>query len=187
MDKSYCTNNFYIITGGPGSGKTTLLKALRTKGYRCISETARKIIKEQMEENGEALPWKNKLLYTELMFKNSVESYLKIYNSYNETSPVFFDRGILDSICYADMSGIEISEQMDKIARQYPYNKKVFLLPPWKEIYQTDSERKQIWQEAVFTYKKMKETYLKYDYHIIEVPVCSIEERIELIISQNLS
>jgi len=52
--------NYYVITGGPGVGKTTLLNALEIKGMRVIPEDARQIIKEQMQTNGEGLPWKNK-------------------------------------------------------------------------------------------------------------------------------
>ena len=44
------------------------------------------------------------------------------------------------------------------------YNPIVFILPPWKEIYQTDNERKQDWQEAEHTYFQMKSTYEKYGY-----------------------
>jgi predicted ATPase len=53
-------NPFFIITGGPGAGKTTLLDALVQRNFKCIPEVARQIIKEHVEMEGEALPWKNK-------------------------------------------------------------------------------------------------------------------------------
>lgn len=49
----------YVITGGPGVGKTTLLDALKNKGLVVVPEDARRIIKEQMQANGEGLPWKD--------------------------------------------------------------------------------------------------------------------------------
>lgn len=81
------------------------------------------------------------------------------------------------------MIGIGISNEMDSLGKNLLYNKKVFILPPWKEIYQTDSERKQTWEEAIFTFTKMKETYLKYDYKLIEVPQDTIQNRVNFILN----
>lgn len=71
---------------------------------------------------------------------------------------------------------------MNEIANNYQYNKNVFILPPWYEIYQTDTERKQTWEEAEFTFQKMKDTYLKYGYNIIEVPKDTVENRKDYIL-----
>ncbi len=60
-------SNFYVLTGGPGSGKTSVLQELERRGYICIPEVARPIIKEQISINGNALPWKNREKYSELM------------------------------------------------------------------------------------------------------------------------
>ena len=49
--------NFFIITGGPGVGKTTLLEVLAKQGFPYVPEVARKIIREQVSQNGDALPW----------------------------------------------------------------------------------------------------------------------------------
>ena len=57
------TERFYVITGGPGVGKTTLIEGLRDLGFNTIDEDARKIIKNQVEIQGQGLPWKNKELY----------------------------------------------------------------------------------------------------------------------------
>lgn len=172
----------YVITGGPGVGKTTLLSALKNKGFLVVPEDARRIIKEQMQINGESLPWKNKTLYAELMFEASLNTYQKIVNeTYAKT--VFFDRGILDTICYRNMENMPVSEELNKLVNSQPYNRKVFILPPWEDIYQTDNERKQTWKEAVYTFDKMKQTYLEYGYDAIEVPKKSIEHRCEFVIS----
>ncbi|WP_370896230.1 AAA family ATPase [Chryseobacterium gossypii] len=172
--------NFYVITGGPGVGKTTLINGLAKAGYRTIGENAREIIKEQIRSNGEALPWKNKELYTQLMLKASAES----FRSASECKDlVFFDRGILDAFCYAHIIGMDISDDMNDMAAACLYNPKVFILPPWKEIYETDHERKQSWKEAVETYNMMKSTYSKYGYELIEVPFDTPENRIEFILN----
>lgn len=173
--------NFHVITGGPGAGKTTLLNELSSSGFRTIPEEARRIIKEQMETNGDGLPWKNKQHYAKLMFDESVKTYLRM-SSNEETGISFFDRGIIDTFCYMDMENLPMTEEMNKTAYAYRYHRKVFILPPWKEIYENDSERKQSWEEAVFTFKKMKETYLKYGYEVIEVPKDNVGNRKKFIL-----
>ena len=173
--------NFYIVTGGPRVGKTTLLNGLANRGFKIVPEDARKIIRQQIENNGDGLPWKNKELYTRLMLKASSKSYQAA--SQNNSDIYFFDRGIIDSLCYAYMIGLPISTEMDNIAKTYRYNRKIFILPPWLEIYHTDNERKQTWEEATMTFTKMKEAYSKYDYEIIEVPKGTTEDRINFVLN----
>lgn len=166
--------NFYILTGGPGSGKTTLLKALQQDGYAVVPEVAREIIQNQLKTGGNALPWKDTSLYTQLMLEGSVKSYT---NHLENNEILFFDRGIPDTLCYSALIGNGISEAMHAYATMYRYNPKVFILPPWLEIYETDNERKQNWEEAEMTYHHLKATYEKYHYEVIDVPKTSVENR----------
>ncbi|CAA7197196.1 AAA family ATPase [Chryseobacterium potabilaquae] len=174
-------DNFYIITGGPGVGKTTLITGLHHGGFETVEEEARKIIKNQIETKSEGLPWKNKKLYASLMLEASLKSYDKIIAE-RGLNLTFFDRGILDSICYMKMEKIPISEKVIELIKLYSFNKNVFILPPWKEIYETDNERKQNWNEAESTYQKMNETYQEFGYHTIEVPKLTTQERIKFIL-----
>jgi len=174
--------NFYVITGGPGVGKTTLLKELGKRNNEIVPEIARELIKAQNEINGEALPWKNKESYKELMFDHSIKSYEQIDKKANKEKLVFFDRGFLDTICYAELIRSEISQRMKSYAKNWRYNKNIFILPPWREIYKNDNERKQSWDEAVLTFEKMTETYKAYGYNIIEIPMKSASERAEFIL-----
>ncbi|WP_422141841.1 hypothetical protein [Vreelandella salicampi] len=45
----------------------------------------------------------------------------------------------------------------------FPYNPVVFLLPPWEDIYGTDSERDQTFEESVEVFGGMKRWYCKGD------------------------
>lgn len=157
-------------------GKTTLINELKDAGFLVVKEDARKIIQAQMLKNGDALPWKNKTFYAKLMLEASVSSY-QIIKEKHTSNPVFFDRGILDAICYMNMEKIPLPPEMKAMAIAHPYAQKVFILPPWKEIYQMDNERKQTWEEAEFTFERMKETYLSYGYEVIELPKVDIQAR----------
>lgn len=52
----FMKHNFYVITGGPGAGKTTLINELNKNNYKTIPEEVRKIIKEQIKNQGIGLP-----------------------------------------------------------------------------------------------------------------------------------
>ena len=67
--------------------------------------------------------------------------------------------GIPDTLCYSKVLGSGITVNENETALKYRYNQKIFILPPWKEIYINDDERKQSWEEAKLTYKIMKQTY----------------------------
>ena len=80
------------------------------------------------------------------------------------------------------MEGIPIDQEMKTYAENQRYHTHVFILPPWKDIYQTDAQRKQDWNEAVFTYNKMIQTYRGYDYELVEVPKAPVGERADFIL-----
>ena len=172
--------NFYVITGGPGVGKTSLINELEKLNFSVIPESAREIIKNETAHGGQGLPWKDKALYAMLMLEAEIESYNALSGCDSEI--YFFDRGIIDTVCYAGMAGIGVSEEMDSLAKKLRYNRKVFILPPWKEIYHTDSERKQSWEEALLTFAKMMEAYAEYGYELIEVRMGTVENRARFII-----
>lgn len=165
-------------------GKTTLLQELRQRGMAVVPEIARELIKEQQALNGDALPWKNKKLYMEMMFHRSLASFEKTKNDHQETTTLFFDRGFLDALCYASLEGIPIDQEMRAYVETARYNNNVFILPPWKDIYRNDAQRKQDWNEAVFTYNKMIQTYRGYQYDLIEVPKATVAERADFILDR---
>lgn len=173
--------NFYIITGGPGVGKTTLLDELSKRGYRYVPEVARKIIKEQMDAGGKALPWANTRLYSDMMLARSIEDFIT-YSS--EDGLLFFDRGIPDTYGYEVLMNFDMTDTLKQAVKQYRYNLQVFILPPWPEIYETDGERKQDYDEAVATYDVMCRIYTKLGYTVIDVPRLPVSERADFVLDK---
>jgi predicted ATPase len=176
---SIIRNNFYIITGGPGAGKTSVIEKLKAQGYLCVDEVARQIIQEQVRIEGDALHWKDQIKFRDLMLSRSIYTFERISEF---KKPVFFDRGISELIGYCRLINCDIPPYLNNATRMFRSNKKVFLMPPWKEIYQNDAERKQDWQEAVNTYLEISKAYSETGYQIIEVPKCSLKDRVDFIL-----
>lgn len=168
-----------MISGGPGSGKTTLLQELAKLGFQFASEVARQIIQEQVQIGGKALPWGDRKAYTDLMLQRSIESYLK----HAETKePMFFDRGIPDTLCYARLIGLADESSIQDACLRYRYAPTVFLAAPWKEIYTTDKERRQDFAEAQRTCELIAEVYREFGYRITELPKVTPTKRADFVL-----
>ena len=70
---------------------------------------------------------------------------------------------------------------MQRAAELSRYNQRVLIAPPWPEIFQADSERRQDFGEAVRTHEAMVATYQELGYALIELPRCSVEERVSFV------
>lgn len=180
LEVSIPGKNRVILTGGPGGGKSSLLEELRKTNFLCVDEVARKIIKKEVAKGGNRLPWEDSKKFRDYMFEEQV----KVCESIKHKGLVFFDRGPIDCIAYSNLIGVDISEEMDRIARQIKFNNLVFVTPPWEEIYQNDKERKQTFQEAIETYEKIVMAYRDYGYEPLDLPKVSVGKRIEFILKK---
>ena len=169
-----------MITGGPGAGKTTILHELQRRGFACVPEAARQIIQEQVSSGDNAVPWLDTERYTSLMLKKSAEDYLAHSGAVHVT---FFDRGIPDTITHARINKLRLSEEAYLQAQTHRYNRKVFLAPPWQQIYETDAERKQTFEEALVSFRRNNEVYTEYGYDHVEIPVGTVETRVDFILA----
>lgn len=171
------TKNKYIITGGPGAGKTSLLTALRGLDYHCSEEASRQLIMEELEKNSNCLPWMDLHCFADRVLERMVA----LYHATQGNDLVFFDRGIPDIIAYLIVADLAVPEKYYAIAQRYLYDKTVFLLPPWPEIYIRDRARWQTFEEAEAIYHQIKTTYRLSGYRLIELPRASVGQRVKII------
>ncbi len=169
-----------IITGGPGAGKSNLLKYLSAQGFPTSAEAGRAIIQDQVTIGGNALPWGNREAFAELMLNWELRSW---HAAEGSSTPFFFDRGIPDVAGYLAHCNLPVPVHMEKAIKQFRYAHPVFIAPPWEDIFVQDAERKQSFTEAVQTYYAIVESYSRYGYHLIELPLVRVEERAEFILS----
>ncbi|MDB4108485.1 ATP-binding protein [Flavobacteriaceae bacterium] len=166
------------LIGGPGTGKTTLINALKTKGYFCMEEISRQITLEAQEKGIEQLFLEDPLLFSEQLLLGRQQQFLdadKLSDKF-----VFFDRGLPDVVAYLDYLKSSYPESFKTICNQHLYDK-VFILKPWKAIYEQDNERYETFEQALIIHDFLVKSYTEYGYTIIDTPFGTIEERIEFI------
>ncbi|KVU87575.1 ATPase [Burkholderia ubonensis] len=170
---------FFVVTGGPGSGKSTLIDALGRAGFARSQEAGRGVIQDQVAVDGPALPWRDRSAFAELMLGWEMRSH---HLARQARGPVFFDRGVPDVIGYLRLSGLAVPAHADAAARRFRYHRRVFIAPPWPDIYTQDAERRQDFAEAVRTYDAMVECYASYGYRLIELPRASVKARVRFVL-----
>ena len=173
-----CSPKLFVLTGGPGAGKTTLIGALAHAGFAVAPEAGRHVIQAEQAQGGTALPWIDPLAFAQAMLAHDAESYARLRTA---PEPVFCDRGIPDVIGYLRLEGTPIPEAMWRAARAHPYQARVFICPPWRAIYATDSERRQTWDVAERTYAAMVGVYTELGYTLVEVPRAPLDTRVKFV------
>jgi Predicted ATPase len=170
-----------VVTGGPGMGKTSLIEKLGQMGYAYMPESGRHIIQAELESGGDKLPWADRQGFAREMFNRAVIDYEQARNDHAIT---FFDRGLPDVIGYLTLCKLPVEDDLWSAARKLRYHPQVFITPPWEEIYVTDNERKQSFDEAKATYEAMANVYTLLGYSMIEIPKVPIGERAQFIIKK---
>ncbi len=118
-------------------------------------------------------------MFAEVMLSWEMRSY---HLAEQASGVVFFDRGLPDVIGYLRLIGLDVPEHMQRAVERFRYNRRVFIAPPWEEIFESDRERKQDFEEAVRTYESMVATYTACGYELVEIPRVSVEERVQCIL-----
>lgn len=170
-----------VITGGPGTGKTTIIEELIDNGHTCYPEISRQVTLDARKNGIDQLFLEQPLLFSELLLDGRKKQYEEALNE--ETQMLFLDRGIPDVLAYMHYIGDSYPSFFDEACKINKYSK-VFLLPPWEAIYVSDEARYENFDQAKLIYKHLLETYKKYGYEVIEVPIGKVQERVAFILNQ---
>jgi predicted ATPase len=171
-------NRFVVISGCSGGGKSTLLGELGARGFSVVEEPGRRIVRQEMQGEGRALPWVDLAAFARLAIDMAVADRQVAAGN---TGWTFFDRGLIDAaVALEQVTGEPMVERLNEI---HPYHPIVFMTPPWPEIYEGDTERLHSLDDAVAEYERLAAAYPKLGYEVMVLPKVSLVERADFVLS----
>ncbi len=177
-----------VITGGPGTGKTSVINGLEKAGYTCFHEVIRDITLEA-KNSGDIQSFDTNPIAlvsdSESFNKKLLNGRIDHYKAslYIDKEVVFFDRGIPDVLAYMDYFNQEYGNDYVNATKENIYDT-IFLLPMWEQIYTTDNERFESYEEGVAIEKHLIANYTQCGYKINTIPKDTIENRIAFILEE---
>ena len=173
-------NKKIVITGAPGTGKSTIILELEKMGYSCMHEISREVTLEARRLGTEQLFLTEPLLFSDKLLKGRINQFGKSDTTDDEL--IFFDRGIPDVQAYLNYISLDYPEEYIKYGKKYRYDF-VFLMPPWEDIYTTDNERYETFEQSLAIHNHLLRTYKSLGYTVVEVQPGTVEKRIQFILS----
>lgn len=166
-----------VLSGCSGGGKSTLLAELERRGFATVPEPGRRIVEEEQRRAGLALPWVDLAAFARRAIDLAVEDRKRVGD---ETGWVFFDRGLVDAAVALQHATGQVADMLAPYGR---YHQRVFLTPPWPEIYVSDGERQHGLAEAVAEYDRLLIAYRELGYETVVLPKVGVADRADFILS----
>jgi len=168
-----------ILSGCSGGGKSTLLAELGRRGISTYEEPGRQIVKEQLLIGGDALPWMDIDAFAALTVSREIYN---LASAERLGRPAIFDRGIIDQIAGLEALGRPVPPAMAAAAERFPCHRRVFLVPPWPQIFVRDHERRHSFAAAKKAYEELLQAYLRHGYEAVVLPKTSVGARADLML-----
>lgn len=170
---------FIVISGCSGGGKSSLLAELARRGFAVVEEPGRRIVAEEIAGAGAALPWVDLAAFARRALRMAIEDRER---AGRESGLVFFDRGLVDAAVALQHATGEPAQAT--LRAQPRYDSRVFMTPPWREIYVGDAERRHGFDAAVAEYERLAEAYPLLGYRLDVLPRASVAERADFVLNR---
>ena len=172
------TDWLVVLSGCSGGGKSTLISEMADRGYPVKTEVGRQIVREQIQIGGDGLPWINVTKFMDLGISRAMWQF---NTAEPKSRPVFFDRSLIDFLAFFQREGAPIPQDLLKAANIYRYARRVFMVPPWENIFCSEPERPKDFAEAVQEFQALEITYRKLGYELIEIPRMPVSDRADFL------
>lgn len=173
------SERFVVISGCSSGGKSTLCAALAARGFACVPEPGRRIVREEEKTGGDARPWINPRTFAE---RAIVMARADLTKAARTPGVTFFDRGLVDAaVALAHAGGPPLTQTLGPVRA---YAQTVFLAPPWPEIYTSDSERKHGFAEAQAEFHRLADAFGKLGYGPLALPKAPVNDRVDYVLAE---
>jgi predicted ATPase len=162
-----------MISGCSGGGKSTLLSEIARRGYAVVKEPGLRIVAEERLGDGRALPWVDAAAFGQRALAMSIKDHRAARGI------TFFDRGVVDAGVAISARGGEFPTDVIERCR---YDR-LFLAPPWPEIYDVNDDRRHSLEKALSDYERVRLAYLHAGYDPIELPRDTVAARADFVLS----
>lgn len=171
------SEQFVLITGCSGGGKSTLLAELAARGHHIVEEPGRRIVRQELQSGGRALPWVDPVAF----LRRAVRMALADRAAARDLAGwVFFDRGLIDAAsALEDLTGEPV---LAELAAAHPYHRRVFMAPPWPEIYETDAERRHGFEDTLPEYHRLAKALPALGYEVTALPKAPVSARADFVL-----
>jgi predicted ATPase len=170
--------NFVTISGCSGGGKSTLLAELGRRGYATVEEPGRRIVADELAREGSALPWVDAAAFARRAVALSLADRAAAAAF---TGWVFFDRGLIDAaVALEHTTGGTAVEALGRVHRCH---RRMFMTPPWPEIYAHDHERRHGLAAAMAEYDRLARAYPSLGYEVHVLPKVGVAERADFVLA----
>ena len=149
-----------------------MLGALASLGYTTVEESARSIIAERLAAGMTPRPQTNQ--FAREILRRDIEKYEMTRGL---PDPVFFDRSVVEAFASVQETETWLRLELERMLAAYPFDRPVFILPPWPAIYTVDTERDQTFEDAANVHQKVVDWYSICGYPLHEVPCLPVDER----------
>jgi len=170
-------DRFVVISGCSGGGKSTLLAELSRRGHAIVQEPGRRIVQEELEANGSALPWRDEVAFARRLVDVALADRRLAQTL---SGRVFFDRGLIDAA--AALEHLTGEPALVTLGQSHRFNRRVFFAPPWQEIYRIDEERRHSLEAAIAEYERLAEAYTALGYQIRILPKADVADRADFVL-----
>ena len=155
-----------------------MVTELGRHGCTVVEEPGRRIVKEEMLGDGLALPWVDGIAFARRAIALALADRL-VANGHG--SWLFFDRELIDAA--AALEHLTGEPVLAAVGQAHRYHQRVFLAPPWPEIYVTDPERRHGLDAAVAEYQRLLGVYPALSYQVVILPKVDVCERAAFVLN----
>jgi len=168
---------FVVISGCSSGGKSTLIDELAKRGHAVVEEPGRHIIADEIARGGAALPWIDLAAFAQRAIEVALQDR---EHAARHPGFVFFDRSLVDAVVALDhVSG---EQHAEPLCRAHRYHYRVFLTPPWPEIFDNDADRRHDIGAAIEEYDRLRDAYPRLGYEVVLLPKIPASARADCIL-----